>query len=79
MNGEYPYCETGSFTDELKRAAFEAIYKDGCDDCGGWIDTLIAIPKKWWTLLGIIPMRFMQNWKICGKLWTTKTPEQAFA
>ena len=24
MNGEYPYCGTGSFTDELKRAAFEA-------------------------------------------------------
>lgn len=41
MNGEYPYCGTGSFTDELKRAAFEAIYKDGCDDCGDWIDTLV--------------------------------------
>lgn len=41
MNGEYPYCGTGSFTDELKRAAFEAIYKDGCDDYGDWIDTLV--------------------------------------
>ena len=29
------------FTDELKRAAFEAIYKDGCHDCGDWIDTLV--------------------------------------
>ena len=41
MTGEYPYCGTGSFTDELKRAAFEAIYKDGCHDCGDWIDTLV--------------------------------------
>lgn len=41
MNGEFPYCETDPFMDALKRVAFEAIYKDGCDDCGGWIDTLI--------------------------------------
>lgn len=27
--------------DELKKAAFEAIYKDGCDNCGDWIDTLV--------------------------------------
>ena len=27
--------------DALKRAAFEAIYKDGSEDCGDWIDTLI--------------------------------------
>ena len=41
MNGEFPYCETDPFMGALKRAAFEAIYKDGCDDCGDWIDTLI--------------------------------------
>lgn len=28
MNGEYPYCKTEPFMDELKKAAFEAIYKD---------------------------------------------------
>lgn len=27
--------------DELKKAAFNAIYKDGCDNCGDWIDTLV--------------------------------------
>lgn len=41
MNGEYPYRETDSFMEELKRAAFNAIYKDGCDNCGDWIDTLV--------------------------------------
>lgn len=46
MNGKYPYCGTGSFTDELKRAAFEAIYKDGCEDCGDWIDTLTNYYSK---------------------------------
>lgn len=41
MNGEYPYCKTEPFMDELKKAAFNAIYKDGCDNCGDWIDTLV--------------------------------------
>lgn len=27
--------------DELKKIAFDAIYKDGSEDCGDWIDTLI--------------------------------------
>lgn len=26
MNGEYPYCKTEPFMDELKKAAFNAIY-----------------------------------------------------
>lgn len=26
--------------DELKKAAFNAIYKDGCDNCGDWIDII---------------------------------------
>lgn len=46
MNGEYPYCETDSFMDPLKRTAFEAIYKDGCEDCGDWIDTLTNYYSK---------------------------------
>lgn len=28
MNGEYPYCKTEPFMDELKKAAFNAIYKE---------------------------------------------------
>lgn len=28
--------------DELKKVAFDAIYKYGCDDCGDWIDTLVT-------------------------------------
>lgn len=26
---------------QLKQAAFNAIYKDGCEECGDWVDTLI--------------------------------------
>lgn len=26
---------------DLKRVAFDAIYKDGCEDCGDWINTLV--------------------------------------
>ena len=41
MNGEYPFCETDPLMDDLKKAAFSAIYKDACTDCQNWIDTLI--------------------------------------
>jgi hypothetical protein len=47
MNGEYPYCKTEPFMDELKKAAFNAIYKDGCDNCGDWIDTLVKQSLLW--------------------------------
>lgn len=80
MNGEYPYCKTEPFMDELKKAAFNAIYKDGCDNCGDWIDTLVnCYSEEVVDALGIIPMRFMQNWKIYGKPWIMKTLEPVFA
>ena len=41
MNGEYPFCETDPLMDDLKKAAFSAIYKDACTDWQNWIDTLI--------------------------------------
>ena len=27
--------------DDFKKAAFDAIYENGCTDCGDWIETLI--------------------------------------
>lgn len=42
MNGEFPYCETDPFMDELKQAAFDTIYKYGSEECDEWIKDLIA-------------------------------------
>ena len=42
MNGEFPYCETDPFMDELKRVAFDTLWRYGSEDCGDWINDLLA-------------------------------------
>ena len=80
MNGEYPYCKTEPFMDELKKAAFNAIYKDGCDNCGDWIDTLVnCYSEEVVDTLGNNPNEVYADWKIYGKPWIMKTLEPVFA
>ena len=42
MNGEFPYCETDSVMDKLKKVAFDTLWRYGSEDCGGWINDLLA-------------------------------------
>ena len=42
MNGEFPDCETDSVMDRLKKVAFDTLWRYGSEDCGGWINDLLA-------------------------------------
>lgn len=80
MNGEYPYCKTEPFMDELKKAAFNAIYKDGCDNCGDWIDTLVnCYSEEVVDTLGNNPNEVYAELEDIWKPWIMKTLEPVFA
>lgn len=42
MNGEFPFCETDPIMDQLKKAAFDTLWRYGSEDCGDWINDLLA-------------------------------------